>query len=547
MSKKSVLLFSHMSDPARITGAEKMLLFVAKELETRYDITMIVPQHGMLSNEAERASIRILVHDFPLVPYLRPPAADMDAQLRAFKRLDGYRELVGLLHVLQPDLVVANTILGALPAVAAKTIGIPAAWLITETLAPNAYRTDATWAIARDTDWIVGVSKTVLAPFTTAYMQVKKRLLYPSWHPEAFDPSAWAAYRERLRAAYGIRQHEVWVGFLSADLTPFKGVDHFVRMADRLMLGAPHAKFVVAGTPIDPDYLQECRRLAAAAHDPKRIQFLPFTSAIESFYPALDLLVVPSLVEEGFALTALEGMLFGKPVVAYASGGLNEVLGMTGNAGLLARPGDVEELACLTAGLIADPQARAAAGARNLEASSRVFGIASFRSRLNEWLREADAAMDAMARYDAASARPYPDGSVLEGAESGGIFWIEDGVKRPIANLESLQAYTSGPHPLQKIHDSLLRLYPTGPTAPAGMVAEEAADVPVAPPEARRAADPPPAEPALPEAAPIEAAAPAARKKHRRRRRVRGARKGRGRAGRRGGKRRSGRGRRRGT
>jgi len=83
--------------------------------------------------------------------------------------------------------------------------------------------------------------------------------------------------------------------------------------------------------------------------------FVPRSQAHEVLRGA-DVVVVPSVWQEPFTLTALEGMAAGAAVVASEVGGIPEAVG---GAGLLVPPGDVEALAREIAGL-ADDRARLA-------------------------------------------------------------------------------------------------------------------------------------------------------------------------------------------
>ena len=67
------------------------------------------------------------------------------------------------------------------------------------------------------------------------------------------------------------------------------------------------------------------------------------------------MVVVPSR-EEPFGLAAIEAMACEVPVVAFAVGGLAEVIG--GGAGIAVPPGDCAAMAAAVSGLLADEAAR---------------------------------------------------------------------------------------------------------------------------------------------------------------------------------------------
>ncbi|SDG06116.1 Glycosyltransferase involved in cell wall bisynthesis [Lentzea fradiae] len=97
-----------------------------------------------------------------------------------------------------------------------------------------------------------------------------------------------------------------------------------------------------------------------------RVQFLGFRSDVPELLPEHDALVLPSTMEQQ-PLVVAEAMMAGKPVVATDTGGVADMLGVSGDD--LARPGDVTSLAARLRDLFADPDpgatgARLAARAR---------------------------------------------------------------------------------------------------------------------------------------------------------------------------------------
>lgn len=100
----------------------------------------------------------------------------------------------------------------------------------------------------------------------------------------------------------------------------------------------------------------------------------------------MDITVIPSLINEGFGMTAMEAMIFGKPVVAYASGGLQEILNGTGNGDYLVTAGDIAGLSAKISGLLASPDTIAAVGQANRIRVEEVFGPAAYMGRFHEFL-----------------------------------------------------------------------------------------------------------------------------------------------------------------
>lgn len=90
------------------------------------------------------------------------------------------------------------------------------------------------------------------------------------------------------------------------------------------------------------------------------VQFLGFRSDIDRLYPMLDI-IVSSSIREGFPLTILEAMAYGKSVVATKVGGVGELI-QHGKTGLLVEPEDVRALANAIQFLIRHPSKAQAMG-----------------------------------------------------------------------------------------------------------------------------------------------------------------------------------------
>lgn len=67
-------------------------------------------------------------------------------------------------------------------------------------------------------------------------------------------------------------------------------------------------------------------------------------SELPEFYAACDAGIFPSVGDEAFGITIAEAMACGKPVIASHIGGIPEVVGNEGTAGLLVTPGDAQSI-----------------------------------------------------------------------------------------------------------------------------------------------------------------------------------------------------------
>lgn len=150
-------------------------------------------------------------------------------------------------------------------------------------------------------------------------------------------------------------------------LTAQKQVDVLLRAAARMRHPAP---LVIAGEGPERERLQA---LATTLGLDGRVRWVPYLPqpALAPLYREARALVVPSR-EEGLGLVAVEAHLSGAPVVAFASGGLPDVV-RDGVDGLLLPPDDEAALAAALDTMAADP-----AYAGRLGAAGRDRALARF-------------------------------------------------------------------------------------------------------------------------------------------------------------------------
>lgn len=133
-----------------------------------------------------------------------------------------------------------------------------------------------------------------------------------------------------------------------------KGIDEFVEAL--ALLRAERWEAVIVGSgPL----LESTRQRVSQRGLSHRVRFVGnvYASALKRHYQSCDFVVFSSLIPESFGLVGIEAMSFGKPVVAFASGGITEWL-QDGINGLLVGHGDVPQLARQMDRLIENPELR---------------------------------------------------------------------------------------------------------------------------------------------------------------------------------------------
>jgi len=454
-----MMAFSHLCTPAHLTGAEKLLYFTLLEMKAQHECVLVVPNEGMLAQLARASGIGVEVVGYEPVWSMYAAGAEFGLELQQ-KLAAGKGAVLELLHRYCPDWVLVNTCVNAVPAGAAKTAGIPTVWFIHEVLSATPHTPAVVQWIASHADVLIGCSQTVLDPFREVYVR-NRLVMYPS---AGMPDSEYGRMnvRQAKRHELGLAESEIAVGFLASDLVPAKGMADFVEMALTICPVYAHVRFCIVGNATDPEYYHRCLERVRTSGYESRFVFLPFQHSMETIYPLLDIVVVPSLVTEGFGMTAMEGMMYGKPVVAYRSGGLAELMQLSGNADYLAEPGRISELSYLVIQLIANPWLMQQLGNQNFAAYRNLFGIEAFHNRL--WTLYESIGTISQERRNRRWAAMYriPDGVLLQGGESSRVYLLEDGRRRPFADMQSLQAYGRTPDEIVRVHDSELQNYPEG-------------------------------------------------------------------------------------
>ncbi|PZD95141.1 glycosyltransferase [Paenibacillus sambharensis] len=447
-TKPRMLVFSHLCSPDYVTGAEKLLLFMIRELLSSYDCTLVVPGEGMIAGAAREMGVKVSVVPVPLVVSLYLGQPDFEAEIQKAMEGNEWKMLTELLMRSQPDAVLVSTAVHPLPAVAAKSLGIPTVWAIMETMRETEYTTAAAAWMGRHADRIIGISASTLRPFLNAGLADQCTALPPSWQTADLAPESWTVNRASVRRQLGLDHHHVLIGYIASAIYESKGLHHFMEAAIQIARQHQHAQFLIVGNPVDEGYFGSCLDAAKNNGIMDQIRLIRFEERIERIYPAMDIVVIPSLTAEGFGMTALEGMVFGKPVVSYASGGLEEIHRATGNEALAVPTGDAAALAERINQLTANAGLRSSIGERSSGAAASAFGIEGYRERLHQFL----AALQAVN-----PAQHIP----MKG--SGPAIYIREGtVLRPFASEEAFRQEGYSFEQVRQVPDALVRALPHG-------------------------------------------------------------------------------------
>jgi len=168
-----------------------------------------------------------------------------------------------------------------------------------------------------------------------------------------------------LRARLGLSRAPVVGG--AGSVIPRKGVDHFVALAAACApVDGVDPQFVWIGalTGFAVEVEAQARRLGVA----ERVHLVGHRQHPSDWFRLFDVFVSCAR-EDPLPLVALEAAQVGAPLVAFAQGGLPDLIGADQAAGRLVPPGDVDALAAAVAATLGDPSGSAR---RAEEAARRV-------------------------------------------------------------------------------------------------------------------------------------------------------------------------------
>ena len=191
---------------------------------------------------------------------------------------------------------------------------------------------------------------------------------------------AGAGARSRVRAELDIEAGRPVLAIIGR-MHPVKGHRAMLAMLPDIVRRCPRALLLVIG---DGPERSACEELARSLGVSQHVRFLGRRGDVPRLLSAIDLALMPSQ-SEGLGLAAVEALAAARPVIAFAVGGLPEVV-TDGINGRLVPPGDCEAFANAVTETLRDP-GRRFAYARGAASSAQCFGIEAHVQRLIDCYR----------------------------------------------------------------------------------------------------------------------------------------------------------------
>jgi glycosyltransferase involved in cell wall biosynthesis len=173
--------------------------------------------------------------------------------------------------------------------------------------------------------------------------------IYNGIETDHYKPHDQEEGRRRIRREYSVNESEILIGSLGR-LVWQKGFEYFLQSIPALIQDIPKVRFMLVG---EGQLGQELERLAISLGIRDRLVFTGYRSDIKDMMAAMDVVVIPSVLE-GFPMITLEAMAMEKPIVATAIDGIMEQI-TDGKEGLLIAPKNPQALAQAVKRLVNDP------------------------------------------------------------------------------------------------------------------------------------------------------------------------------------------------
>jgi glycosyltransferase involved in cell wall biosynthesis len=374
-----VAMLSHLASRAAPTGAERSLALLALGLSANgHEIAVATPGQWALREELEAGGAKVTtvpVRQCWLVQYGPQPLWRQAARGLRYAWPDpGSRGLRTWLSEFEADVVHVNCLSHLRGAAAARSLGLPVVWHLREILPPGRRRRWFANRLRRDAARIVAVSEAVARWLREEGLGDRVEVVHNGVDPEKreFDRGA-------LRKRFDLPSEVVVVG-LFGQLVVHKGALDLVRAAHAAVSENPELHFLIAGHG-PASLADQLRREIAAGAAADQIRLVPPQPEIWELLAAVDVLALPTLWPDPLPRAVMEAMAAGRPVVAYESGGVPEMV-VDGETGLMCRPGDVQGLTRAILEMAADASLRDRCGESGRKHAREFFSVARHVERM---------------------------------------------------------------------------------------------------------------------------------------------------------------------
>lgn len=363
------IVFIHQS--AELYGSDRTLLTLLSGMDKSvYKPLVILPGEGPLKTELHRLGIEVVIA--PVLKLYRDIFKPRN-MLSFIKDMQKSFRIINRLHKKYNfQLVYSNTLAVLLGMLFAKKNGIKHIWHVHEIIVHPKMIAALFPRLLKNADKIICNSIATRDNLVKRVKGLKEKcvVIYNGLDiDDTYEATNYSEYRQTL----GFSESDIIITLVGR-ISRLKGHKLLLTAYIQHLKSNSNVKILFVGSPVpgQEHYLYEVEDIISENHLEEKVKILPFTKDLSRVWNVANIAVVPSTEAESFGLTALEAMLWHKPVVAANHGGLTEIV-VHNETGLLFEPCNENELASALKELINDAALREELGNKGYDRAVKVF------------------------------------------------------------------------------------------------------------------------------------------------------------------------------
>ncbi|MCB1257039.1 MAG: glycosyltransferase family 4 protein [Microthrixaceae bacterium] len=364
---------------AELFGSDRVFLDSVDQLQQRgWRVVVTIPSSGPLQEELISRGVEVLTRPTAV---LRKSALGPLGALRLVADIGrGIGPGIKVLRAVQPQVVYVSTITIPLWALLARLLRVPVIWHIHEA------ETGASKIIQKILAAPLLLATRIIAnsDFTKAAMVACHRRLNDRFHV-VLNPVTGPVSPVWPRPELKGRINVLFVGRLS----PRKGPDVALRAVKIVRDSGIDSSITFAGSVFagyewfEADLMSQVQSLGLS----EVTDFLGFVDDVWPVLASADVVVMPSVADEGFGNSAVEALLAGRPVIVSDAGGLIEAVDGYETARVVAR-GEHEALAGSICEMVQDWDRVVASAPNDAQRAQQRHSVATFGAELDKVVQE---------------------------------------------------------------------------------------------------------------------------------------------------------------
>lgn len=376
---KNLCAISHTGD---LGGAERSLLQLIKSIKTtkNFNLLVVVPSKGPLSKELSRLDINYVICKYEWWVIKRGNKRKLhwdNFQIH----ISNAKKIKKLINKFEPDLILTNTSVVCEGAIIAYMLNIPHVWHIRELGEKDhgfvfefGFKNTAQF-INDFSSQIIFNSKATKSEFDKFILNDKSAVIYNSIEIEAKLEDATIAVK--------FNQNNYLKILVAGTISNKKGqLEAVMAVSSLLKEHINNIEMIIIGKCTNQHLLNKIKNITRRY--PSNFKIENFVLNPYPLFKSCDVVLVCSK-NEAFGRTILEGMAFGKVVIATNSGGVPEIITNNKN-GMLYSSGKQKELSKIIKSLIENPKLRDYLSQNGEKTLRKKFTAAKYTLKIHEIL-----------------------------------------------------------------------------------------------------------------------------------------------------------------